>query len=141
MSITRSMHKKRKTSLPDYNVSSHKESRPRTNTNMAFQNGSVTTKTQPAVSSPVQSSTIQHGQLQMFNGVFEGDQPFNMNQLSQYTHQLMAMNSTSPVFPTHKPFTSVNINTQPNMDICGMLTMLIHNVDIMESKQTQLDAI
>ena len=49
MSITRSMPKKRKTSLPDYNVWSQKKSRPRTKTKMAAQNGSVTTKTQPAI--------------------------------------------------------------------------------------------
>ena len=49
MSTTRSMPKKRKTSLPDYNVWSQKKSRPRTKTKMAAQNGSVTTKTQPAI--------------------------------------------------------------------------------------------
>ena len=108
---------------------------------MAAQNGSVTTKTQPAVSSPVQSSTIQQGQLRMSNGVLQGDQPFNMNQLSQYTNQLMAMNSASPVFPSYTPSIPSNRNTHPNLDICGMLTTLIHKVDRMDSKLTQLDAI
>ena len=46
---------------------------------MAAQNGIVTTKTQPAVISPVQSSAIQQGQLQMSNGVLQGGQPFNVN--------------------------------------------------------------
>jgi len=46
---------------------------------LAAQNGSVTNKTQPAVSSAVQSSAIQHGQLQMYNGVLQGGQPFNVN--------------------------------------------------------------
>ena len=53
----------------------------------------------------------------------------------------MAMSSASPVFPTYTPSTPVNINTQPNMNICGMVTMLIHNVNMMDSKLTQLDAI
>ena len=53
----------------------------------------------------------------------------------------MAMNSASPVFPTYTPSTPVNINTHPNMDICGMLTMLIHKVDMMDSILTQLDEI
>ena len=87
MSITRSMPKKRKKSSPGYNVSSQKNSRPRPKTKMAAKNGSVTTKTQPPVSSPVQSSTIQQGQLQMNNGVLQCGQPFNMNQLSQYINQ------------------------------------------------------
>ena len=53
----------------------------------------------------------------------------------------MAMNSASPVFPTYTPSTPGNINTHPNMDICGMLTMLIHKVDMMDSILTQLDEI
>ena len=51
------------------------------------------------------------------------------------------MSSASPVFSTYTPSTPVNINTLPNMDICGIRTMLIHNVNKMDSKLTQLDAI
>ena len=64
----------------------------------------------------------------------------NSCQRNLLSKQFMVRKSTSPVFTPYRiPLTLTDMDSQQNMNIAGMLSMLIQKVDTQVTKLTQLD--
>ena len=84
------------------------------------------------------NSTLQNSQFTS-GDILQASQTFNLPQTPQYS-QYVAMNPGSPLF-SQIPTPSTPVYTQQNMDIPGMLNMMLQKLTTMDIQLSQLDAI
>jgi len=88
--------------------------------------------------STVTQTTLHNSQFTS-GDILQASQTFNLPQTPQYS-QYVAMNPGSPLF-SQIPTPPTPVYTQQNMDIPGMLNMMLQKLTTMDTMLSQLDAI